>query len=189
MSAAPLRCNTWSHLFPSHGHLRSSATQWHGVCRVRGFTQSLGAWETWQLLGHTFLHLVSEQASTCVLIMSRVQASPVFPSFLEFVQPAKGNFLLCGASQDWDTQSVAWLAHSSGQVSCHAISVFFWVYSGLQVLIWSLFFLSYLITCRSSLQILLYRISFANLQYSVRTVPQIDVFLLCSLGEVGSMSS
>ena len=96
--------------------------------------------------------------------MSRVQASPAFLSVPEFVQPAKGTCLLCGGSQEWDTQSVAWLTHSPGWVTAPTISLFLRVSSGAQALTRSLFLPSYPITCGSFLQPLLYRSPSASFQ-------------------------
>ena len=43
------------------------------------------------------------------------------------LQPAKGACLPRRGSQDWGAQSVAWTAHSPGQISTHISSLFLWL--------------------------------------------------------------
>ena len=117
-----------SSLFQGLGCPRSGARLWCGVSMAKALTWlGLGSVSRWHPLGQTSLcpalgggqHLHTPHEWS--LGFSRLSICP------SGSPTVKGACLLCVGPQDWDTQSVAWPAHSPVWVSAHAISLYFWV--------------------------------------------------------------
>ena len=134
--------------------------------------------------------LGSKQASICVLLTSRVPAphSPLrSPTGSPTSQGASSSLIL--------TSGLGCPIYGSNcslpRVDLCSCNLHFPLspLQGAQVLTWWFLFPSYLNLCGFFLQLWWYRNLSASLQVSVRIVPHVDVFLMCFLGEVSSVSS
>ena len=132
--------------------------------------------QAWQRLEQTFLCPACGQASTCNPKghSSGIHSPPVTP---RGPPSSKGACLPLIGFQDWSSQSVVLVAHSLGQVSTWAVSLFLWVSSQGSRSHVMIFSPPYLIICVFFLQPWLYRSPSACFQVSsLRTIPPVDFF-------------
>ena len=122
--------------------------------------------------------------------MSGALAFPAFYFSQKFSNQPQGLSAPLGA-QEWNAESVAWLAHSSWRLSTHVASLFLWVPSQehrSQPDRFSSFPTELHMDFSNSLDCVGVFLPVSS-YFSVRLVPPVNVFLMCLWEEVSSMCS